>query len=333
MDEIRLPAGAEQTGVDAEGNPTFAVSMPSDEDGYFSRQCPQCEQTFRILQEDYQALPDDVTLWCVYCGHTDDHSEFLTDQQRDRAIAAVRAYGEQLIRNMLDGAFSDLERSSRGNKFVQFKYRRSPYFVEPLPQIDEERLRRAIRCPRCTINYAVFGEHRYCPSCGLLTEAEIAHDALDAETRKMEALAALPEDVLGELRDHGVLDRSYADTLKAAVGIVETHAKNAFQSRVPAAAELVKGRGNVFQRLDDTADLFKTYLGIDLRHVDGLDWNQAHRVWAARHVLTHNDGIVDAKYKDKVPGDIPKIGQRLVIRRDDALEAINIASAISTAIG
>jgi hypothetical protein len=332
MDEFVFPVGAQQTGVDEEGNPLFAVSMPSDEDGYFSRQCPQCDQAFRILQDDYEALPDDARLWCVYCGHRDDHSEFLTDQQRDRAIAVVKAYAEQMIGSVMDAAFGDLERSSRGNKFVQFKYRRKPYFVEPLPHIDEERLRRAIRCPRCAIDYAVFGEHRYCPSCGPLSEADIAQDALNAEVRKMEALDALPEEVLGELRDHGVLDRSYADTLRAAVSIVETHAKNAFNSRVPTAAELVKGRGNVFQRLDDTADLFLAHFGIDLRNVADLDWNHAHRVWAARHVLTHNDGIVDAKYKDKVPGDTPKLGQRLVIRREDALGAIGVARMISMTI-
>jgi hypothetical protein len=28
--------------------------------------------------QQYEALPDDLTLWCVYCGHHAEHSEFVT---------------------------------------------------------------------------------------------------------------------------------------------------------------------------------------------------------------------------------------------------------------
>jgi len=60
----------------------MSVEIPLDEDGFFGRQCPSCAQVFRVAHDDYEALPDDVCLWCVYCGHNDDHGEFLTDQQQ-----------------------------------------------------------------------------------------------------------------------------------------------------------------------------------------------------------------------------------------------------------
>jgi hypothetical protein len=47
--------------------------MPSDEDGHIGRECPQCAQHFRIAYDDYEALPDDLRLWCVYCGQIEDH--------------------------------------------------------------------------------------------------------------------------------------------------------------------------------------------------------------------------------------------------------------------
>jgi len=57
------------------------VSMPTDEHGFFGRRCPSCSQLFRVDADDYDALPDDLQLWCVYCGHHGEHSDFVTDQQ------------------------------------------------------------------------------------------------------------------------------------------------------------------------------------------------------------------------------------------------------------
>ena len=54
-------------------------SMPSDEDGHLGRQCPECSGIWRMHAEDYRALPDDPRLWCVYCGHEDDNSQFITN--------------------------------------------------------------------------------------------------------------------------------------------------------------------------------------------------------------------------------------------------------------
>lgn len=66
------------------------------------------------------------------------------------------------------------------------------------------------------------------------------------------------------LRRQGVLDRQYVDTVGNVVGVVESLARTVFVEQVPDAAELTKGRGNVFQRLDDLADLFRTHLSKDL---------------------------------------------------------------------
>jgi hypothetical protein len=84
-----MPDGAQIVGRQGD---TYhvTVSVPSDEHGFFGRQCPACEQLFRVDGDDYDALPDDVRLWCVYCGHHDEHSEFITAQQLDRAMRGRR---------------------------------------------------------------------------------------------------------------------------------------------------------------------------------------------------------------------------------------------------
>ncbi|MGW7336626.1 hypothetical protein [Streptomyces sp. NPDC054808] len=50
------------------------ISIPLDEDGFLGRQCPDCSLLFRMDAQQYEALPDDLTLWCVYCGHHAEHS-------------------------------------------------------------------------------------------------------------------------------------------------------------------------------------------------------------------------------------------------------------------
>ncbi|MEU1457600.1 hypothetical protein [Streptomyces avermitilis] len=58
--------------------------------------------------QQYEALPDDLTLWCVYCGHHAAHSEFMTEQQRDRIMRAADDFAMQMVRQELDEIFAGL---------------------------------------------------------------------------------------------------------------------------------------------------------------------------------------------------------------------------------
>ncbi|HUP71392.1 MAG TPA: hypothetical protein VM142_16490 [Acidimicrobiales bacterium] len=161
---------------------------------------PECDQHFRIAHEDYDALPNELHLWCVYCGHHDDHSEFMTEQQLERVMRATSDYAMQLIGRTLDDSFGRMARSSR-NSFLTITYRSKPFFPAPLPEIDEERLVRQSACEECGLRYAVFGEHRFCPVCGLLAPLVSATDALAAETIRLDALGELPPETRRRLQD------------------------------------------------------------------------------------------------------------------------------------
>ena len=307
MSGFRFPDGVEFLGDGGDGNVNFSVSIPVDDDGFRGRECPECEQHFRIAHEDYEALPDDLRLWCVYCGHDDDHSEFMTEQQAERVMRAAGDYAQQLVGRMLD-------------------------YPAPLPEIDEERLVRERRCVGCGLRYAVFGEHRFCPVCGSLPPLTVALDVLEAETTRLDALGELPDDVLVTLRETGVVHRTYVDTIENLVGIVEVLADRVFGSQVLSADTALKGGGNVFQRLDDLAGLFAEHLAIDVRSASGLDWSSLLQVWAARHVFTHCDGIVDAKYLVAVPMSPHRVGQRLQITEADTRAAIENTRALCEAL-
>lgn len=330
---FRTADGANYQGRDASGHERFSVSIPYDEHGYFGRECPACHQIFRMNGEDYDALPDDLVLTCPYCGHREEHSEFMTTQQRDRVMRVAQDAAMQLVTNALDKSFGSMARSTRKNRFVKVTYRSKPFYPQPLPGIDEERLVRERTCVECGVRYAVFGEHRFCPVSGALGASVVAEDALSAERIKLAALDDIPAEQRAVLREQGVFDRIAVDTLGRVVGIVEAFASSEFRRRVPTADAILKGRGNVFQRLDDTADLFAAQLDVDPRDAPDLDWEVLRRLWAARHAHVHADGRVDEKYLRAVPTTPLKVGQRIVVSSRDALTAIDLAAALCDVLG
>jgi hypothetical protein len=302
----------------------MSISVPADEDGFFGRQCPGCSQLFRVHTDDYQALPDEIELWCVYCGHQAEHSDFITQQQLDRAKHAVADYGMQLIGRELDNIFGRLSTPRPRSGFgIQISYRSTPFYPQPLPGIDEERLIRIRQCPSCSLRYAIFGEHRFCPQCGSLPSRTIALDALVAETTRLDALALLPAEAAATLREQGVFTRIWVDTLENLVGIVESMTGAAFRTAVADADLRLRGKGNIFQRLDDTAELFMAAGYPDLRStLDSATWQRLLQAWATRHAFTHNDGIVDAKYLVKIPTSALREGQRIIINESACRQAI-----------
>ncbi|WP_217574792.1 hypothetical protein [Streptomyces sp. GbtcB7] len=309
------------------------ISIPSDDNGFFGRQCPECSLVFRMDAQQYEALPDDLTLWCVYCGHHAEHSEFMTEQQHDRIMRAADDFAMQMVSQELDQIFGGLARSSRGGS-ISFSYKKpQPFHPRPLLGIDEEQLVRIRTCTGCQNNYAVFGEHRYCPVCGPLPAPSVAFDALQADAVRLDALEALSSDTKALLREQGVFTRNWVDTVENVVGVVEALGSSLFRAVVPNADSLLNGKGAIFQRLDPMADLIVDAGLSDLRTTLGpRTWQRLLETWAARHVFTHNDGILDEKYLTRVPGSSARIGQRLVLTDDVCRRALDDAKALCNAL-
>ena len=338
LERFRMAPGADLVGRDGDSF-KVRVSIPGDEHGFFGRQCPSCRQIFRVDGDDYEALPDDLVLWCVYCGHHQDHSEFMTQQQLDRALRAAGDLGVQIVGQALDDAFRGFRSSrrrpsrSRSGLSISIQYRSKPFYPEPLPGIDEEKLVRSRTCAGCSLRYAVFGEHRFCPVCGKLPPMVVALDALSAETARLDGLGQVPAALAASLREQGVFTRLWVDTLENLVGVVETLSSAVFRAAVPDAQQRLNGKGNIFQRLDDTADLFIAAGYPDLRGaVDADSWQRLLEFWAMRHVFTHNDGLVDAKFLTKVPTSLLGIGQRLTLTEEQCRQTITDAQALSQAV-
>jgi hypothetical protein len=110
---------------------------------------------------------------------------------------------------------------------------------------------------------------------------------------------------------------------------VEALASSLFRAAVPNADALLNGKGAIFQRLDPMAELIINAGFSDVRSVLGPQtWQRLLETWAARHLFTHNDGIVDEKYLIRVPSSSARIGQRLVLTEDMCRQALDDAKTL-----
>ena len=80
-----------------DGTTSIPVSISYDEDGYFDRECPseECEYQFRVHLEDWKAKVRGEEVFCPFCGHAADSTEWNTEEQiehlKQAAIAHLRS--------------------------------------------------------------------------------------------------------------------------------------------------------------------------------------------------------------------------------------------------
>ena len=313
-----LPEGIGNVEETKEGF-TAQVGLPTTDDGWFGRECPECELLFKMNVGSYPSASeeDEVQLTCPYCGHHGEQSHFLTPDQVNRSrAAAVRA-----TQQWLGAQFRAGGRYSRTPIRVTFK----PTSLQALPDYVEEAVRRTLDCENCGTTFAVYGSAPFCPGCGARPLFTTTLESV-AGLRQLLALEDLLKvDVRDSARDHGVFDQVARDVIKQIVTLFEVFIRGQFTDRVPNHEAIIRttGRG-VFQRLDDTNDLFTAHAGFALSDlVSDAAWTALSTVFQQRHVLVHRNGTIDQQFIDRVPNTSQRVGQRLIVGRQDAELALD----------
>jgi uncharacterized Zn finger protein (UPF0148 family) len=327
-------SGFRETGQGFEAS----VSIPADEEGFFGRQCPECQRFFKMRVDEWGALPDDAIVTCPYCGRRpEDVNDFMTAQQNQRVQSAAEALAEQYVHQALQDAFSGLgtRRLRPGESGIEIRVSHDPPPpVRSLATYVEEQVRRTITCDRCETVYAVYGATAFCPVCGPRGAADTVTEAIERGRRSLGLEDALPDDLREQARADGVFDKAAADAVKEVVTLFEVFARDQFAARVPGHQEIVQqhGRG-VFQRLDDVDALFAEHAGTSISaHVPEAVWLQLQVVFQQRHLLVHRQGTVDEQYIQRVPHAREQVGQRLVLSRRDADKALDALEAVVQAV-
>jgi hypothetical protein len=331
----RLPHGVRHEGRSSEGF-TLSVSLPVGDDGLAPLQCPaDADHRFKVaLTQSASGEPSDC--YCPYCGTQAATDEFMADQMPllEAAMeAAAEQYAHQALDDILSKAFGKRAgaRSRSGLFDVSISYQPGrPPPRRILPTYDIEPTRRTMRCNRCSEAFAVYGLAIYCPTCGQLAPAHQFAELIRVQRDRLAVFDGLDAQTRREFLEAGVVTSTYESTLKDGFGALETYLKNRFQQD---AKNVTKPPATTtFQRLDDTNELYKQHLGVDLEATVGPQvWAALLQAAAIRHVLTHNAGVVDGKFLTRVTSWPQRQGERIQLRRADAdrfLDALEQVAAM-----
>lgn len=292
-DRIRLPDGMsdpERHGSEI----TSSVSLPTDEDGFFGRECPEqdCLAYFKLHHSEYGLAKESGLLSCPSCGIRANHETFMTPEQVGRSQAAIRELAQATAHQLLREAFSGFKPSRGSGVSLTFKPG-PPHRPRPLPTYVERETVRTFTCPAGGHRAVIYDRLIACPYCGSDTPLRaVLDDNLAVMRRLLDSLEHLPEEHKAEVKALGGEPAMAERTLTGAVAAIQSFAKDLHASTGKAVTVW-----NPWQSPDRLAEQWQASFGAD--PLAGLSDDQVKVVrlgFARRHILEHNGGKADERY-------------------------------------
>jgi hypothetical protein len=308
---------------------TISVSLPSDAEGYDEKECPNpdCLAQFKVHTDDWTNLVADEVVYCPICRYPANSQSWFTQEQIDYAqtVARERMIGE-IDRVFAQGSRRASRRAPRDGLIVlSFSYKPSPRrYVAPLEASDV--LVQRSTCEACTCRYASVGAAFFCPACGHNSARSTFSDTLATVRASLELLPRLRE----------LVDADAAADLRRNIienGLVKLVA--AFQRYAEATYDALPGPKaapgfNAFQRLADGSTLFAGAGRPSYESILGATkLAELGRYFQQRHVLSHEDGLVDQQYIDRSGDTSYRIGQRLIVKADSVRHAADLIDELA----
>lgn len=142
----------------------FELSIPADDEGFISMECPYCGNWFKLNSEEFQDSSV-IDLYCPACGLVNQISNFYSQEVIEKAEEVVMDYAIDELNKMFKG----LERSTRGSKFIQFKSKpiKKEFGKELYETVDELEIT-ILTCCNKNIKVNLLDKYIgvYCPYCG-----------------------------------------------------------------------------------------------------------------------------------------------------------------------
>jgi uncharacterized Zn finger protein (UPF0148 family) len=326
------PLKAKKTGQDQY---SLSISIPKDEDGRSARECPnqECSPGYFKVTPGTGITSGQTVAYCPYCQRAAKPSDFHTKEQIryakelvareartgiERAIRDAWGLGSGGKRRLVDGLISvDMEiKPSSPPPHV-----RKPY---------EDILRRDLVCPHCTLDHSVYGFGIWCPDCG----KDIFTTHVREEIRVIEAIIG---DVERRKKELGmrVAARDLENALEDLVSVFEVTLKLEIRRYRKAKGDssddieaIMKKIGSRLQSVSNAVSIVPEFCdGISLFATNSADEGKLDRIFQKRHPITHNLGVVDRKYIERVRSGEAE-GTEVRVEKNDILETAKITYSI-----
>ncbi|MBC7264032.1 MAG: hypothetical protein H5T64_06690 [Chloroflexi bacterium] len=313
----------------------FRVKIPLDADGMVGRECPDqtCSPGYFKVKPGTGITQGQSIAYCPYCRHGDSPSEFLTKAQQKYVLQLVGNEAikgiNRTIREALDLGPAGKKKIDGGLLSLEISYREAR--LSPVSRPVEEELRRDLTCPHCGLEHAVFGLATWCPDCG--TDIFISHVSEElAVVRKTLATVDARRLELGAR----VAARDIENALEDVVSIFEAVLKAITRRHLlrsgmaPEEVDRVVERNirNSYQNIAAAAETFRNHVGLELfEGISERDLNDLGLAFEKRHPITHNLGVIDRKYLERVrSGEME--GREIRLSAAEVLRAVDISFEI-----
>lgn len=177
-----------------------------------------------------------------------------------------------------------------------------------LPIGAAEPMRLRTSCESCGCRYSYVGAAYFCPSCGANSVEHTFFQTI-AAIRTAAGMGATLRGVLGpdeaEVMTRALLEKAVQDTVMSFQRLNE----KLYEKKTGKIA-----KRNVFQRLDGGSDLWEAAIGVTYEGLCGeASLRRLQVYFQQRHLLAHQQGIVDQDYIERSGDTTYQVGQRLVV--------------------
>ncbi|WP_300569739.1 hypothetical protein [uncultured Acetatifactor sp.] len=312
------------------GSMTYKMDILPDEDGYYDKECPNddCLSKFKVNVEDWRNLFSDEAVHCPFCGHIAPARSWWTTEQIQQAQRQARDQLAAQLGQALEADAMAFNCSQPRKSFfkMSMSYSGRTHFVN-LPAMALAEMEQKIQCEKCGARYAVIGSAFYCPCCGHNSAKLTFRNTIDKVRAKINNLDTIRRAIEAVSRD---------EAARTCASLVETSIPDlvvAFQRLCECVYPQIDGalplKRNVFQRLDDGNKLWHDLVGVGYDDwITVKQYANLKKCFQQRHLLQHQDGIIDQDYLIKSGDTRYAIGQRLIISIDDVLNYADIVETL-----
>lgn len=285
-----------------------SIPLPEDEMGMTARECPNdaCSSGLFKIKFGTGVEEEQSEAFCPYCHHPAAPNDFTTKEQWKYAENVVLGEASKGVDEMIKNTLGLDARGKKnfGGDLISMEMSYKPSRPRSVPRPLEDQFRRDVACPNCTLEHAVYGLAVWCPDCG--SDIFITHVEAEANVVRL---------MLGDVDRRGrelgsrVAASDIENCLEDVVSIQEASMKAMARRKLvddgngdTEIDDIFRRRiRNRFQGIDGAIEVLEQVFDTDIAAtIDSNILETLKQTLEKRHPITHNLGITDKKYIERV---------------------------------
>ena len=263
---------------------TMQVSLKSDEKDFFGRECPKCQNYFKVKFKDKDEMMTGE-LFCPYCKAKDVSKNFFTQDQADYIKSLVWKEVAPILTKSLNKGSK--QSSRRGLISLSFSVKTSSIRIK---EYQEKELETEVNCSHCHRDFSIYGVFSNCPFCNEITTTLKFEKNIEFN-RKLLILGYSLED---KEKKREVMFSSFKNVTSQFNAIGKFLIKK-YSSKLP-------NKRNLFQNYLALDKALNEFYNTSITQLLGEEDSKfLEKMYELRHIIEHNIGVIDEKFISVYP--------------------------------